>query len=145
MKKENTPLYFASNPKLWANTRAVYSWVHYSQLNNTRLIYVFFILDSAIRVAASTNLNIVAFLLFGYGVATSPFSYMASKESPDATGSFLAVFLSQISYTILAIAYLFNYPEIAIPIILLIVFGMELFQVSLVSSTWKFKKELQPS
>jgi len=57
------------------------------------LIYVFFIFDIAIGIASSTNLSIIAFLLFGYGVATGPFSYMASKEGADATGSFLAVFV----------------------------------------------------
>lgn len=107
------------------------------------LIYVFFILDKAIMISASKNLNIIALLLFGYGVATSPFSYMASKEGSNATGSFLAVFVSQISYIIFAIVYLFNYLAIAIPIILLIVFVIEVFQLSLVSKTWNFEKEFQ--
>lgn len=109
------------------------------------LIYVFFVLDKAILISASRNLNIVACLLFGYGVATGPFSYMAGKEGPDATGSFLAVFVSQIAYIIFAMAYIFNYPAIAVPIILLIVFGIEIFQLSLVSQTWNFEKESQPS
>jgi hypothetical protein len=109
------------------------------------LIYVFFVLAKVISIYESKNLNVIALLLFGYGVATSPFGYMASKEGPGAIGSFLSVFVSQISYIILAIAYLFNYLVIAIPIILLIVFGIEVFQLSLVSQTWNFEREIESS
>jgi len=109
------------------------------------LVYVFFVLDKAILISASRNLSITALLLLGYGVATSPFSYMASKEDADATASFLAVFVSQISYITFAIAYLFNYPAIAIPLILLIVFSIEVFQLSMVSKTWDFEKEFESS
>lgn len=40
------------------------------------LFYVFFILDKALILSAARDLNIFAVLLFGYGVATSPFSYI---------------------------------------------------------------------
>jgi len=109
------------------------------------LIYVFFVIDFAISISISKDLNIIALLLFGYGVATSPFSYMASKEGPDAIASFLGVFVSQISYIIFAVAYLFNYPVIAIPIIFLIVFGIEVFQLSIVSQAWNYERDIQSS
>ncbi|MGD1043489.1 MAG: hypothetical protein ABR913_10595 [Sedimentisphaerales bacterium] len=108
------------------------------------LLYVFFVLDKALLFSELKNINIIALLLFGYGIATGPFSYMASTEGPDATGSFLAVFVSQISYIIFSITYLLNYAPIAIPIILLIVFGIEVFQLSILSQTWSYEKEEQP-
>jgi len=109
------------------------------------LFYVFFVLDKALIISATRDLNIFAVLLFGYGVATSPFSYMASKEGPDAYGSILGVFVAQISYLLFAIAYLFNYPAISIPIILLIVFGIEIFQLYTVAQAFPDDEEIQPS
>jgi hypothetical protein len=61
---------------------------------------------------------------------------MASQEGPDAYASFLGVFVAQISYLLLAITYLFNYIAISIPIILLIVFGIEVFQLYSASQAW---------
>ena len=109
------------------------------------LFYVFFVLDKALLIAASRDLNIFAVLLFGYGVATSPFSYMASKEGPDAYGSILGVFVAQISYLLFAVAYLFNYPAISIPIILLVVFGIEIFQTYAVSQMFPYDGDIQPA
>lgn len=109
------------------------------------LFYVFFVLNKAILISASKDLNIFALLLFGYGVATSPLSYMASKGGPDAFGALLGVFVAQISYLLFAVAYLLNYPAISIPIILLIVFGIELFQLYVVSLTWPHENEVQPA
>ncbi len=105
------------------------------------LFYVFFILDKAIAISLSRDLNIFVLLLFGYGIATGPFSYMASKEGPDASASVLSVFVAQISYLIFATAYLLNYPAISIPIILLIVFGIEVFQLFLVSKIYEDEEE----
>lgn len=103
------------------------------------LMYVFIIVSNAIRIAESNNLSVIAFLLFGYGVATGPFSAMASED--DATGSILGVFVSQISYIILSIAYLFYYPAIAVPVILLIVFGTEILQLSIMGKIRDYKNE----
>ena len=107
------------------------------------LFYVFFILDRAILVSVSNELNIFALLLFGYGIATGPFSYMASKEGPDAYASILAVFVAQISFIVFAASYLFDYPAISIPIILLIVFGIEIFQLYIASLEFEFGTEEQ--
>ncbi|MGB7060734.1 MAG: hypothetical protein WBF13_00090 [Candidatus Zixiibacteriota bacterium] len=109
------------------------------------LFYVFYVVNIATQISVLNNLNIVALLLLGYGVATGPFSFMASKEGPEAYASFLAVFVSQVSYIICAVAYLLDYSAIALPIISLIVFGVEVFQVSLTSQTWDFQTEIQSS
>ncbi len=55
--------------------------------------------------------NALPYLLFGYGVATSPFSYMASKdqESTGVSASFIAVLLTQLSFLILILSYYFNW------------------------------------
>ena len=107
--------------------------------------YVFIILDKVILFSESKHLNIFALFLFGYGIATAPFSYMASKDGPDALGSFLGVFVAQISYIIFAVAYLFDFPAISIPIILIIVFGIEVVQLYIISKEWFHEKADVPS
>ncbi len=107
------------------------------------LIYVFFIVGIAVDISIYRNLNTYVLLLLGYGVATSPFSYMASKEGPDSLASMLGVFVAQMSYLIFAIAYIFKYAAISIPIILLIVFSIELFQLHVVSEIMPDEDELQ--
>ncbi len=105
------------------------------------LIYVFYTINIAIMISESNNISIMALLLFGYGVATGPFSYMASKEDSEAIASDLGVLISQISYIILAITYLANYPAVAFPIIFIIVFGIEIFQLNMASQTREYNNE----
>jgi hypothetical protein len=105
--------------------------------------YVLFIINKAVFISESKGINIIALLLFGYGIATGPFSYMASKEGPEATGSFIAVFVSQIGYIVFAITYLFNYPIISIPIVLLFIFAVELYQLNLIEQSWNCETEDQ--
>jgi len=97
------------------------------------LFYVFMVLVKVIEISIKTNLNIIPLLLLGYSVATGPFSYLASKEREDSFGSFIAVFIAQISYLLFAITVLLNISPIALPIILLIVFGTEIYQLNLLS------------
>ncbi len=100
------------------------------------LFYTFYIFGYAVSSAEKLSINIFPFLLFGYGIATGPLSYMASKEGPDALASILGVYISQISYIILAILYLFNYLQLAIPITLMITFGIEIYLLNITSRVW---------
>ncbi|MDO8486205.1 MAG: hypothetical protein Q7S77_00700 [Candidatus Staskawiczbacteria bacterium] len=104
------------------------------------LFYVLYVADKAIIIAELANINILAMLLFGYGVATGPFSYMAKSEPSDAIGTFIAVFIAQLSFIIIAIAYLLNYPLIAVPIILIFVFGLEVYLLSITSKAFDYEK-----
>lgn len=105
------------------------------------ILYVFFVLGEALNISANTGLNIYAILLFGYGIATGPFSYMASREDPDSYASIFGVFIAQISYIIYALTFLINQTEIAFPIILLIIFGIEVFQLYMVSEFYNIDAE----
>lgn len=95
--------------------------------------YVFGVLEAVIKISIKTHLSIIPFLVLGYSVATGPFSFMASRESEDSVGSFIGVFVTQISYLVFSIAFLLNIPSISLPIIFLIVFGLEIYQMNLAS------------
>lgn len=105
------------------------------------IFYVMFVADKAIVISELNGLSLIALLLFGYGVATGPFSYMARGEDKDAIGSFIGVFISQISYIILAVGYLFNLLPLAFTIVLFIVFGSEMYLLSVTSRIIDYEKK----
>ncbi len=53
-----------------------------------------------------TEYALLPLLLLGYSVALGPLQYMAKKEGPDSSGSFLGVFLAQLGYIVLSIVTL---------------------------------------
>ena len=52
-------------------------------------------------VAWVEGVPLVAGLLFGYAVATSPFRYMAGKEDSEALGTYITVFLTAVAYILI--------------------------------------------
>jgi hypothetical protein len=54
----------------------------------------------------SAGTNLFPYIFYGYSVATAPFTYMAQHEDEDAIGTWIGLWLIQISYILLGI---FNY------------------------------------
>jgi hypothetical protein len=52
--------------------------------------------------------SLIPMLIWSYGIATSPWTYMASKEGPDALGSCVPSFFAQIGYIIMMFMVLFH-------------------------------------
>jgi len=89
------------------------------------LFWVYIVFTYAVGFAGDKSL--VPYLLFGWVIAIGPFQYMASKEPGEAIGSFVAVYLTQISYILLAtIAFIVGLPSTFF-IILLITFFAEAY------------------
>lgn len=97
------------------------------------VFYVILIADRSILFSEINSLNVVPFLLFGYAVATGPFTYMASKEGDDGAASFIAVFMAQLAYIIISVGYLSNSLPLAFAIVLISVFGSEIYLMSSIS------------
>lgn len=85
--------------------------------------------------------NPLPYILFGYGVATGPFTWMASKEAPDAYGTLIANFLMQMTYIILAILYFLGLSYLAIPIILIITILFDIFVAKILTEQIALERE----
>ncbi len=78
------------------------------------------ILTFSILTGFSESTSVIPYLLFGWGIGTGPFQYMASKEPPDSTATYAAVYLTQISYLVLVVTYLLHVLWLALPLIIII-------------------------
>ena len=85
----------------------------------------------------SEGQNVIPYLLFGWEVAVSPFQYMATKEPPDNIGTYVAVYLLQISYLILAIFYFLGILPLGLLVIILITLATEVYLLRIVSEELK--------
>ena len=82
------------------------------------LFWVFLVFASVAYLF--NGLNLLPFFIFGYSIAVGPFQYMASREGPDALGTYLVVWLNSISYLLLVICFYLNITIIAIILIIII-------------------------
>lgn len=71
------------------------------------------------------------YLLLGYSMAAGPYSYMASKEGPDALGSFVAVWLVQFTYVTLVLFYYLGILPLALPLIVIVTIVIEIWLVKM--------------
>jgi len=106
------------------------------------IFYVLIVLSNSTDNATLAKVSVIPFLLFGYSVATSPFSYMASKEPSDSYGSYFAVFIAQIIYILAAVFYSVGYVELTISFTLIIVFGIEFVLLKIGSKMMDYEKEV---
>jgi len=97
-------------------------------INLAWLVLVFYL---ALRY--SEGHSVIPYLLFGWEVALGPFQYMATKEPPDSIGTYVAVYLMQVSYLVLAIFCLSGILQLALPLIILITLATEVYLVKFVS------------
>jgi len=79
------------------------------------------VFSSALIVAWEHEGTLYPMLLFAYSVATSPLLYIASKESPDSTGTNLTIFIVVIGSIVTVVLGFFGVPLIY-PLIILCVF-----------------------
>jgi hypothetical protein len=94
--------------------------------NIINLIWVIAVFIYMTITAQNTDNSVIPFLLYGYSIATGPFTYMASKEPPDSYGTFLGVYLIQMSYIILSVLYLIHLLWLGLPIIILLLIVLEI-------------------
>lgn len=84
-----------------------------------------------VMVSYGQDTHLLPYLLFGYSLATGPYSYMASKEGGDATASHMAVWLVQFAYVLFFLFYYLNILPYALPIILIVTLLVELWLLKL--------------
>lgn len=101
--------------------------------NIINLIWVNAVFIFMISSAEKTGISFVPFLLYGYAIATGPFTYMASKEQADSYGTFIGVYIVQISYVILSLLFVFGALWLALPVLIILVIVFEIFLLKLSS------------
>ncbi len=82
--------------------------------------------------------SVIPILLWGYSTVLGPLSYMAQKEGPDSTGSYMGVLLAIICYLVLTIIAFIGYPSFNHLIIVSAIFSfitMTLISPALVDET----------
>ena len=68
-------------------------------------IWSIFVFESLIK---NQPQPFIPLLLWGYSTVMAPLSYMASKESPDSTGTSMGLLFAQLSFILLTVLFLFN-------------------------------------
>ncbi len=87
----------------------------------------------AFSLAHRTDNISLPFFLYGWTVAIGPFQYMASKEPPDALGTYLALYLFQLSYLLLIAAYFMHIAWLWLPSILILTICFEIYLLKTIS------------
>ena len=81
-----------------------------------------------------TEYSLLPLLLLGYSVALGPLQYMAQKEGPDSSGSFLGVFLAQLGYIVLSIVVLAGgIPSFTILVLIALTFSLIIAIIAAIS------------
>ena len=107
------------------------------------LFYVFIIFSKVLELHLKTTIHIIPLFLLGFVVSTGPFGFMASKEDSDSIGTFLGVLISQFSFIIFALMFFLGHMYLAIPLVLLFVFTVEVFQINVGAQLWDEEDENQ--
>lgn len=105
--------------------------------NIINLIWVIVVFILMISFAQKSGASAIPFLLYGYAIAIGPFTYMASKEPPDSYGTFVGVYLIQISYIILSILFIIKMLWLSLPILVILIVICEIFLLKLTSEIMK--------
>jgi hypothetical protein len=94
------------------------------------LAWVFIVFVYMLTYATGRDHNVIPYLLFGWEVAVGPFQYMASKGSSAEIASQATSYLNEVAYLILFLFYLLNISSLALPVIFLIIFIIEVFIIN---------------
>lgn len=104
--------------------------------NIVNVLWVYYVFN---EVTSNSN-HLVAKMLWGYSITMGPLGYMASKEDPDNSGTFLGLLIAQISYFLLVILFIFNQVSM-LPLIILAA-AFSLIAVSIVGMGMKSSKTI---
>ncbi|HVU06624.1 MAG TPA: hypothetical protein VHE10_02455 [Candidatus Paceibacterota bacterium] len=104
---------------------AIVGWLNLTYTHVIGLVWTIGIFILMFNIAGDGN--VFPYLLFGYGLATGPYAYMASKEDREATGSHMTVWLLQFAYALLFLFYYVSSTLIALPIILIVTLLVEIW------------------
>ncbi len=77
-------------------------------------------------VGQATSSTYVPSFLWGFSIAASPLAYMASKEPPEETASWIAVCVAQIYYLMLSLSFFLGVLPVGLIIVALSVLGFSL-------------------
>lgn len=116
--------YFANKKK--ALLMMVFAFVNMLATSIINLTWVIWVISVALQLN-DQGLPLLPLVLGGYAVATGPFTYMASKESSDAIGTFVGVYTTQIVYILAIIFVLTGLGGLVIPIAILIAVGFDIY------------------
>lgn len=89
--------------------------------------WVLYVLSLVFTFHDELNISIIPLLLLGYALATAPFVKMAQGEDKDSAGTFVTLFVLQITFIIAAILSLLNLHGLIIPIAVLLVIIADVF------------------
>lgn len=98
----------------------------------------------AIRIFEHNGDNPIPYLLYFWEITLGPFQFMASKEPPDSIGTYIGVYLLQISYIILCVFYFLNIITFVQPVIIIIVVFVQVFLLRLTFQLEALEKEGAP-
>lgn len=105
--------------------------------NIINLIWVIGVFLYMISLAEKTGISFIPFLLYGYAIATGPFTYMASKEPPDSYGTVIGVYLIQMSFILLSLLFIFKILWLGLPVLIILIIIFEIFLLKLTSEIMK--------
>ncbi len=89
--------------------------------------WVLYILSLAFTFHDELNISIIPLLLLGYALATAPFVKMAQGEDKDSAGTFVTLFVLQITFIIAAVLSLLHLHGLIIPIAILLVLIADIY------------------
>jgi len=95
------------------------------------LVWVLAVFIFAVTVFEKNKDNPIPYLLYFWEIAIGPFQFMASKEPPDSIGTYMGVYLLQISYLILVGFYFIKILPLALPLIILITIITQIYVLKL--------------
>ncbi len=85
--------------------------------------------------------NPIPYVLYFWEIALGPFQFMASKEPPNSIGTYVGLYLLQISYILLCVFYFLNIIVFVQPVIITIVILVQIFLLRLVFQLENLEKE----
>jgi len=108
--------------------------------NLVAIFYADFISSRLLLIIEEEGINAIALLLWGHGVVTGPFCYIAMKDGPQNLASFMLLFDIEIFYIFVSVGYLFNKFEIFIPILFSIIVLSIFIQILRMADFLQLKK-----
>ena len=55
------------------------------------------------------EVNMIPLILYGYATMTGPLTYMGQKEGPNATGTYMAIFIAEVAYLLILVLTLLGF------------------------------------
>lgn len=116
--------YFANKKK--TILMMIFAFINMIATSIVNLTWVIWVMSMVLQLH-DQGLPLIPLILGGYAVATGPFTYMASKESRDAIGTFVGVYTTQIVYILAIIFVLTGLGGLVIPLAVLIAVGFDIY------------------